>query len=128
MSTRSYIAIENDDDSVSYIYCHWDGYLAGVGVDVVHMNRDAVKALVERGDCSTIEEPYSDRGEETPMSTAFNVEDFKEALRLAPEIEYAYLLGRDGKWKFCHHDGIMCSLTEALASEGLLDGVQLRLL
>jgi len=31
MATRSNIAIENQDGTVSAIYCHFDGYIDGVG-------------------------------------------------------------------------------------------------
>jgi hypothetical protein len=31
MSTRSRIAIENQNGSVTSIYCHFDGYISGVG-------------------------------------------------------------------------------------------------
>jgi len=31
MATRSRIAIENQDGTVTSIYCHFDGYLSGVG-------------------------------------------------------------------------------------------------
>lgn len=26
MATRSFIGILNEDNTVNYIYCHWDGY------------------------------------------------------------------------------------------------------
>lgn len=31
MSTRSLIGIDNKDGTVTYVYCHWDGYPSGVG-------------------------------------------------------------------------------------------------
>lgn len=31
MATRSYIAKQNSNDTIAYIYCHFDGYLEGVG-------------------------------------------------------------------------------------------------
>lgn len=31
MATRSTIGIKNNDDSITFIYCHYDGYLHGVG-------------------------------------------------------------------------------------------------
>jgi hypothetical protein len=31
MSTRSRIAIENQNGSVTSVYCHFDGYISGVG-------------------------------------------------------------------------------------------------
>jgi len=61
MSTNSYIGIENEDASVSYIYCHQDGYIAGVGAGLLdgYNTREAAQALVESGDQSALGEPYS---------------------------------------------------------------------
>jgi hypothetical protein len=35
MATRSNIAIENQDRTVSSIYCHFDGYIDEVGKNIV---------------------------------------------------------------------------------------------
>ena len=57
MATRSRIGIENEDGTVSSIYCHWDGYLSGVGKKLVenYTNRDKVKDLIELGAISSLD-------------------------------------------------------------------------
>ena len=56
MATRSYIGIRNTDDSVEYIYCHYDGYPSHNGKLLVeHYNElDKVKALIALGDLSRL--------------------------------------------------------------------------
>ena len=58
MGTRSTIAIEFADNSVSQVYCHWDGYLDNNGAILqnYYMNPFKVKALVELGDFSSLRE------------------------------------------------------------------------
>ena len=34
MSTRSSIAVQNPDGTVAAVYCHFDGYLEGVGFEL----------------------------------------------------------------------------------------------
>lgn len=68
MATRSTIAILNEDGTVSQIYCHWDGYLDGVGTELIesYNSRELVNALMIEGDHSTIAggaESYRSRGE-----------------------------------------------------------------
>lgn len=65
MSTRSSIAVQHKDGTVSAIYCHFDGYLDGVGENLLENFNDLEKAeaLVRAGDCSTPTEPYTSRGE-----------------------------------------------------------------
>ena len=62
MATRSTIAIENNDGTVSQVYCHWDGYLEGVGKTILeHYNtREAVEKLLAGGSISSLGEYVSD--------------------------------------------------------------------
>lgn len=61
MSTRSLIGILNEDDTVDWVYCHWDGYIDHVG----RMLRDHYKSepkireLLLNGDLSSLEEEIS---------------------------------------------------------------------
>jgi hypothetical protein len=73
MATRSNIAIENQDGSVSAIYCHFDGYIDGVGkiLQENYNTREKMEQLIALGDISllgkTIEETvayHRDRGED----------------------------------------------------------------
>lgn len=56
MSTRSRIAVEYMDGSVESIYCHFDGYLDGVGRKLYFNYRckDKVKQLIKLGDISAL--------------------------------------------------------------------------
>lgn len=56
MSTRSTIAIENADGTVHQVYCHFDGYLSGVGQMLIenYQDRDKVAELVSFGDISVL--------------------------------------------------------------------------
>ena len=57
MATRSRIAIENEDGTVTSIYCHWDGYVDHNGMILQeHYNeRSKVEALIALGDISYLD-------------------------------------------------------------------------
>lgn len=56
MATRSTIAIENEDGSVSGIYCHWDGYISHNGTILKdhYTNEAKVRELIALGDISSL--------------------------------------------------------------------------
>lgn len=56
MSTRSDIIVCRSDGKVARSYCHWDGYLQGVGKDLVehYTTQDKVEALSALGDLSSL--------------------------------------------------------------------------
>lgn len=58
MATTSTIAVQHADGSVSQIYCHFDGYLSGVGKKLLaHYNTlEQAEALVAMGGASCIRE------------------------------------------------------------------------
>jgi len=58
MSTNSSIAIKNLDGTITGIYCHWDGYLEGVGNKLVkhYDTKEKVNALIALGDISVLGE------------------------------------------------------------------------
>ena len=114
MSTRSYIGYLNDDGSVTGIYCHFDGYLEGVGRTLYnHYTTDEkVKALVALGGISVLGErlefkqdpKYSPKEYITPengytMAYArdwgeqLEIEHFSKPKQFEPDgmIEYSYL-------------------------------------
>lgn len=70
MSTRSYISYLYADGSVASIYCHFDGYVDGVGKNLLAHFQGAgkVKELIKGGDISSIGDDgsvdsYLNRGE-----------------------------------------------------------------
>lgn len=58
MATTSTIAVQHTDGTVSQIYCHFDGYLSGVGKELLaHYNTlEQAEALVAMGGASCIRE------------------------------------------------------------------------
>jgi hypothetical protein len=58
MGTRSTIAIENADGTVTGIYCHWDGYLSHNGRILAENYTDeaSVRELIALGDLSSLGE------------------------------------------------------------------------
>lgn len=58
MGTRSTIAIQNEDGTVTGIYCHWDGYLSHNGrILQDHYTDEAkVRELIALGDLSSLGE------------------------------------------------------------------------
>ena len=78
MGTRSTIALEFADGTVEQVYCHWDGYLSGVGAELQsdYMDPFALRNLIDEGDMSTIGEPYSNRGEDCPARKYATVTEY----------------------------------------------------
>ena len=68
MGTRSTIAIQNTDGSVTGIYCHWDGYLSHNGQILRdHYSTELlVRALIDLGDISSLQPLI---GEKHPFDT-----------------------------------------------------------
>jgi hypothetical protein len=94
MSTRSTIALEFADGSVSQVYCHFDGYLDGVGAILVegYSNPFELQKLIDQGNMSSIGEPYTSLGgsyeAEAPRRYQNVVKYFYECYRE----EYDYIL------------------------------------
>jgi hypothetical protein len=91
MSTRSTIALEFADGTVQQVYCHFDGYLSGVGAELRSDYTDpfALRDLINGGDMSCIGEPYTGRGEELYVRK-FN--DFADYVKRGQDEEYDYIL------------------------------------
>lgn len=56
MATRSTIGIQNPDNSIDVIYCHWDGYYEGVGrILKTHYNsEEKAIELISNGNVSSL--------------------------------------------------------------------------
>ena len=120
MSTRSRIGVQDADGTIRSIYCHFDGYLDGVGATLAGHYADAnkVEQLVALGDLSSLDDDlapaegvahnwdkpapgvttayHRDRGEQHRIATHETEADY---LAFAKESwgEYIYLF-RDGRW------------------------------
>ena len=126
MSTRSYIAKELEDGSVRYIYCHFDGYVEGVGKTLVdhYSDSDKVNQLLDLGDLSSLgeeigeEQDFSnrtsenwclaygrDRGERDSLAKSYG--SASEFIREAAGdygADYIYLF-QDNQWRCWNYDG-----------------------
>lgn len=124
MATRSTIAVVHDDGTVSQIYCHYDGYLEGVGQTLVehYDNLKQVERLISLGDVSVLEkylDPTSsdhtfghpdpdvtvfygrDRGEFETSARRYNT--VTEYLEQGQVEEYNYLY-QVGEWFYARDD------------------------
>jgi hypothetical protein len=125
MGTRSTIAIEFADNSVSQVYCHWDGYLENNGqiLELHYMDPFKVRELIELGGFSSLRETvaetadgaYSQRGEGVDIN---RYKDADEYFDCSQQEEYDYLLRQvEGKavWFVrCYAtDGVWATIPEA---------------
>jgi hypothetical protein len=102
MATRSTIAIEFADGSVSQVYCHWDGYLDNNGemLNKHYMDPFKVRDLIDLGDfsslCETVEQTketayHHARGEDFVVRRYTDMIDYFEECQ---QEEYDYILRR----------------------------------
>lgn len=112
MSTRSLIGIMNKDGSITNVYCHFDGYLDGVGITLVenYDTEDKVNDLLKNGDMSSLGDTisscefYKDRGEDgidakTIPADVSNIKDVYYESGQNCWADYVYLF-EDGKWYY----------------------------
>lgn len=108
MSTRSRIAIKNTDNTFTSIYCHHDGYLAGVGAELIqwYITEKKIRELMTLGDASSIGASISecvfytrDRGENQEETKATESPDFKHLYMAWHNSSGEFLyLWKDGLW------------------------------
>ena len=106
MSTRSRIAIENQNGSVTSIYCHFDGYISGVGklLKEYYTTQAKVEELIELGDISSLDEStedtiayHRDRNEDLCKTSYLCVEDLFD-LGFQSGEEYVYCFTKNNIW------------------------------
>lgn len=97
MSTRAFIGIQAGT-KVKYIYNHFDGYLSGVGQQLLNKfdNEADVHKFLEDGDRSSIDESYLSRGEkyEDIKPKIINKSDLDKNFNSSWS-EYFYLFKKD---------------------------------
>lgn len=110
MATRSTIAIQNADSTVTGIYCHWDGYLSNNGQILLdhYTDESDVRALIDLGNISSLgntadstEAYMRDKGETgQEASTAHNWRQF--IAENGQEFDYLFVPGEgwmvNGGW------------------------------
>lgn len=130
MATRSTIAIEFADGSVSQVYCHWDGYLDNNGeiLNKHYMDPFKVRDLIDLGDFSSLNETveatketayHFARDEELCIRRYANSDEYFDTCQ---QEEYDYILRNvDGKATWfvrCYAtDGVWCTIGEAKGLE-----------
>jgi hypothetical protein len=126
MATRSTIALEFADGTVQQIYCHWDGYLSGVGAELVSDYSDPFELaeLIAQGDTSTIGSPYTERGEKLVIR---KFKDFADYVKRGQDEEYDYILrpveGKGVWFVRCYAtDGKFVTFEEAREAEACEEG------
>lgn len=100
MATRSRIAVELEKGEVISVYCHNDGYVSGVGEQLMRSfpngtDPSVVAGFVKEGDRSTLSLSYKEwRDEKCPPKKHKSVPDFFNG-----DIEeYGYLYTAEGEW------------------------------
>ena len=106
MATRSRIAIENQDGTITSIYCHWDGGIGtnGERLSQNYTTKELVNELIALGDISSLGETTEDtvayardQGEELNQTTFDNTPTlFEDGFENG--VEYVYCFIRDGFW------------------------------
>jgi hypothetical protein len=103
MATRSMIGRINPDDTITAIYCHFDGYPEGVGKDLVKFydTDEKVNELINLGDISALSsspescDSYAKRGEKDKEARTYS--NFEDLLNVGNHIwaEYFYIFNHD---------------------------------
>jgi len=113
MSTRSTVGIEKEDGTVKTIYVHFDGYIEnGVGAELYYgyTTMERARDLVRQGNSSTLQEPYTDRGESYSDNKPEKYASRNEAKQDMQE--YFYLWTKEGMWYVSKHGGDFSFLGE----------------
>jgi hypothetical protein len=129
MGTRSTIAIEFADGTVSQVYCHWDGYLSNNGqiLSQSYMDPFKVRDLVDLGGFSSLRDSveetadtaYTQRGEDLDINRYMNTDEYFDC---SQQEEYDYILRQvEGKavWFVrCYAtNGVWVTMAEAFEME-----------
>ncbi len=102
MGTHSLIGIERADRTVDYIYVHYDGYLSGVGKELlIHFDTvEKASALIEGGDrASLMDASEADSEHFKTTSNEFSFYRLAEGGQGGCLFEY-YYLWQENEWKF----------------------------
>jgi len=110
MATRSRIAIENSDGTVTSIYCHWDGSPKYNGAKLAehYKNREKVQQLIDLGAISSLGHYVFPEGQhdfsnpEKDTTVAYHRdrgEDLMQSQHASvAEYQYGYLFTKDDEW------------------------------
>ena len=118
MATRSRIGVMLPDGTIKQVYCHWDGYVGGVGLKLIenYDSLDKANDLINLGDLSYVEcmlstdEPHTfgnpakgvtvaymrDRGEQNVEAKIVSMDEWMSVSYASP-IDFYYLFS-EGQW------------------------------
>lgn len=105
MATRSRIGIQNQDGTVSSIYCHYDGYPShnGAILEEHFSNREKLQQLIELGDISSLGETtdktqayHRDRGESLNKA---RIDDSLKHFSQSDYGEWGYVYTLKDRWE-----------------------------
>ena len=121
MATRSRIGLKLDDGTIKQVYCHWDGYVEGVGLTLVenYNTIDKVEELINLGDISSLghkistDEPHTfdnpvngvtvaysrDRGETGVEAQTITMDEWMSVAYSSP-IDFYYLFSGNQWWVY----------------------------
>ena len=108
MATRSTIGIENEDGTIDAIYCHWDGYLEGVGkiLKESYNSEQKIRELLSYGNVSSLDDNVKstifyerDRQETDQKST--KIETQNQRKNFNEEYNYVWI---KGEWFYSKRD------------------------
>jgi len=129
MATRSRIAIEKQDGTVDSIYCHFDGYLEGVGKMLFeNYDRESTQQLIDLGNILELGETslsyngtiayHRDMEKDIKRTIYIDVEELFE-MNASSGVEYVYCLTKDNRW-LVSRGGPVADLSLALKGEDVL--------
>lgn len=128
MSTRSRIAYNDGKNVYMSVYCHFDGYVEGVGQVLFHYYNDfdKAKALVDGGDMSSVSPNVNDisrydDGDTYPLIC----EGIKELIDYFDKSDQEFLyVFEDGRWTYFNKEygsvNYMGKLADALRTKGVI--------
>jgi hypothetical protein len=99
MSTRSNVAIINKDNSITASYIHHDGYISGVGGQLLeHYNNGPAASRVARmGYASSLMDTVKEsrnKSENHPLPMVFSIEEFIDDVKRS-DLEFVYVWMKD---------------------------------
>lgn len=118
MATRSTIGIKREDGTIDFIYCHWDGYLEGVGKTLKenYTNEQKIHQLISLGSVSSLGDEIFPKSNHSFDSPEKNVTVFYGRDRGEKDVDYTKVnsfdeykqhfeefnyLWEDSVWKYC---------------------------
>jgi len=126
MSTRSLIAKKNSDNTVTVVYCHWDGYPSNNGKILLENYKDeaTVDQMISGGGMSSLGETPEDcdyyalqKGREDENNDAVTLKNAKAMDDHDCWQEYIYLFKND-KWYYKRQGGPrFMALTEKVCAK-----------